>query len=67
MADKEAQAKPKTVVAVPAPVAVKPKTVVAPAPVVAISVYTAPAVNTVQAAIPLKIKTTNPVVGKAKY
>ena len=51
-----------------AEVAVKPKTVVAPAPIAVPAVLTTTYVpTTIQAAPMVKVKTTNPVIGKAKY
>ena len=70
MATKEAEPKSltKIVVPVPAPVAVKPKTVVVASPVAVKAVTTATNVlTTIQTALPAKVRTASPVVGKANY
>jgi hypothetical protein len=56
-----------TTKAPPKEVAIKPKVTAAAAPVAVAAVHTTPATNTVQTALPAKVKTTSPVVGQAKY
>ena len=57
-----------TTKAQPKEVAPKPKAVAVVAPITVFANYTTTYVPTTQVtALPIKIKTTNPVVGKAKY